>query len=213
MGDGRSAGFKDAFGMEPRIFIDLYEILEVSPNAKPAAIERRFRSLARRYHPDNQTTGNRAKFDAVIEAHETLKDAGKRARYHEDHQGHLPPLTESPEDERAEPASTAGDEGRDDELFLDSLGIDRDISIQNNLLMMLYLRRRRTPREPGIGDAELERLSGCPIDQLEFHLWYLKSKGWVAVGEDGLLAISIAGVDRAAAIYQEHEKKLITDQS
>lgn len=199
--------------MENKIFVDFYETLEVRPNAKPAAIERRFRSLARRYHPDNQATGNRDKFDAIIEAHETLRDLARRARYHEDHNTRLPPLVEPFEDDEAAAEPVSEDEDRDEALFFDNLGIDRDISIQNNLLMMLYLKRRRTPREPGIGNGELERLSGCPLDQLEFHIWYLKAKGWVVTGEDGLLAISIAGVDRAAAIYQEHEKKLITDQS
>ena len=78
---------------------------------------------------------------------------------------------------------------------------------------MLYFKRRRNVREPGIGSAELEHLSGCPYEHLEFHLWYLKAKGWIATGEDGLLAITIDGVDRASMIHQEFAKKLLTDQS
>ena len=142
-----------------------------------------------------------------------MRDAVKRARYHEDHHTRLPPFAEAGEDEGGEAPPHDESEGREDALFFDNLGIDRDVSIQNNLLMMLYLKRRGSPREPGIGNGELERLSGCSYDQLEFHIWYLKAKGWVAPGEDGLLAISIAGVDRAAAIYQEHAMKLISDQS
>ena len=68
------------------------------------------------------------------------------------------------------------------------------------------------PIPPEIGDAELERLSGCPPEHLEFHIWYLKHKKWVATGEDGLLAITIDGVDRAAHLYKEGAR-LITDQS
>ena len=46
--------------MESKNFIDFYEVLEVSPKAKSVAIERRFRSLARRYLPVYQASGDRA---------------------------------------------------------------------------------------------------------------------------------------------------------
>jgi hypothetical protein len=44
---------------------------------------------------------------------------------------------------------------------------------------------------------ELERLSDCPREHLEFHLWYLKAKGWIARQENGTLAITVEGIDRA----------------
>jgi curved DNA-binding protein CbpA len=199
--------------MEAHGFVNYYEILELSPSASAEAIDHRFRHLARRYHPDNLTTGDRSRFDAVVEAHKLLKDPAKRAQYHEVHKNHLPPHFLSPEEEigAAEPA--AGAETGERDSFLDGSGIDRDVAIQNNLLTLLYLRRRRNIREPGIGDAELERLSGCPAEHLEFHIWYLKAKGWVATGEDGLLAITIDGVDRASHLYKDGGAKLITDRS
>jgi len=199
--------------MEAQSFVDYYEVLQLTPGASAGAIAHRFRYLARRYHPDNQTTGDRSKFDAIVEAHDVLKDKARRAQYHEDHQHHLPPFWEQPADEsaHAEPESSADTSDR--ESFIDGFGIDRDISIQNNLLSLLYLRRRRNIREPGMGDAELEHLTGCPPEHLEFHIWYLKAKGWIATGEDGLLAITIDGVDRAAHLYKEGANKLITDQS
>ena len=40
-------------------FIDYYETLEISPNANSGTIERMFRYLAQRYHPDNKDTGDR----------------------------------------------------------------------------------------------------------------------------------------------------------
>lgn len=199
--------------MEAKSFVNYYEVLEVSPSANSEAIEHSFRHLARQYHPDNKDTGDRSKFDAIVEAHDTLKDALKRAQYHEAHQHHLPPFSQSVDAESDKVEVDHAAEGDGGEVFFGDLGVDRDISIQNNLLIMLYLKRRRNVREPGIGNAELERLSGCPHEHLEFHIWYLKAKGWVSSGEDGLLAITIDGVDRAAQIYQEHAKKLITDQS
>jgi curved DNA-binding protein CbpA len=193
--------------VQAKIFVNHYETLEVDSSAGLAAIERKFRNLARRFHPDNQATGDRARFDAVVEAHKVLKDASKRAQYHEEHKHHLPPLSQP-----------AADEGNDDEAgegedYADGVGIDRDLAVQNNILTLLYLRRRRNIREPGVGNAELERLSGCPPEHLEFHIWYLKAKGWIARGDDGMLAITIDGVDRAAALYRESANKLITDQS
>jgi curved DNA-binding protein CbpA len=204
--------------MDVKNFINYYEIFELSPSASLQEIERTFRHLARRYHPDNRSTGDRSKFDLILEAHDTLKDSLKRAQYHEKHQPHLPPLssTDNAEGHSGLADAAAGDRERaiDSETFFDGLGIDRDLSIQNNLLTLLYFQRRRNIREPGIGDAELERLSGCPPEHLEFHIWYLKSKGWIARGDNGLLEITIDGVDRAALLYQsENARKLITDQS
>jgi curved DNA-binding protein CbpA len=198
--------------MDAKSFVNYYEILEIAPTASSKAIERSFRYLALRYHPDNQATGDRVRFDAVLEAHATLKDAAKRAEYHKDYPHHLPPLpqltAEGGGDDEAENNSKHADEDR----FDDSLGIDRDVLIQNNLLILLYLRRRGNMKEPGIGNAELERLSGCPHEHLEFHIWYLKEKGWIATREDGLLAITIDGVERAAVIYRESIKMRLTDQ-
>ncbi|HKR87227.1 MAG TPA: J domain-containing protein [Phenylobacterium sp.] len=199
--------------MEAKTFVNYYEFLEVSPSATSEAIEHNFRHLARRYHPDNRETGDRSKFDAVIKAHDTLRDAARRARYHQDHQDYLPPLSQSPKDAIGNTDSFDIDIGASEDPSRYSIGIDRDVSIQNNILTMLYFKRRRNVREPGIGSAELEHLSGCPYEHLEFHLWYLKAKGWIATGEDGLLAITIDGVDRASMIHQEFAKKLLTDQS
>jgi curved DNA-binding protein CbpA len=196
--------------VEVESFINLYEVMGMRPSASQEAIALRFRSLARRYHPDNASTGNRAKFEAILQANDTLRDRTKRAQYHKDNSDQLPPLS-SEADEHAEGVDEA--EWTDEEPeFVDGLGIGRDISIQNNLLTMLYLQRRRNAKEPGIGNAELERLSGCPNEHLEFHIWYLREKGWIARGENGLLAITVDGVDRAAHIYQS-EQRFITDQT
>jgi len=199
--------------MEVQSFVNYYEILELSPTASAEAIDHRFRHLARRYHPDNLTTGDRSRFDSVIEAHKLLKDPARRAQYHEEHKNYLPPYFPSPGEDAGGSEAEVGGETNDGNSFFDGSGIDRDVAIQNNLLTLLYLRRRRNIREPGIGDAELERLSGCPPEHLEFHIWYLKAKGWIATGEDGLFAITIEGVDRAALLYREGAAKLITDQT
>ncbi|WP_245266101.1 DnaJ domain-containing protein [Mesorhizobium sp. L103C119B0] len=79
------------------MFVDLYETLEISPNANSETLERVFRYFAMRYHPDNQQTGDEARFSEIVEAHNTLKDPVKRAQYdvaYRDHAGLRRELTQ-----------------------------------------------------------------------------------------------------------------------
>ena len=159
------------------MFTDYYEILEISPNANSETIERIFRYFALRYHPDNQDSGDQFRFSEIVEAHNTLKDPVKRAQYdlqHKDHSGDRLKLAEEASNTR---------------------GIERDAVIQEKLLSILYVKRRQNVNDPGIGHYELERLSGCPRECLEFHLWYLNAKGWIGRLENGTLAITVEGVD------------------
>jgi curved DNA-binding protein CbpA len=177
-------------------FIDYYEVLEVSPNANSGTIERMFRYFAQQYHPDNPETGDRARFDTVVEAHDALKDPIKRAQHD------LERTT------RSTVRSRLVAEARDRD------GIGQGIDIQNKLLSLLYVQRRQSVREPGIGDVELERLSGCPAEHLEFHLWYLKEKGWIQRTENGTFAITVEGVDRANSEHHRNiTEKLLTHQT
>ena len=139
--------------MENSKFIDYYETLEISPNANSGTIERMYRYFAQRYHPDNQDTGDRLQFDVVLQAHDTLRDPVKRAQYDIQHKNHS--------DFRWKLAQEA----------CDSKGIVRDGDIQNKMLSILYVKLRQNVSDPGIGDVELERLLGCPAEQLKFHIW------------------------------------------
>ncbi|CAD2213471.1 chaperone DnaJ protein [Angomonas deanei] len=53
---------------------DPYKILGVSPNASKNDIKKAYRRLALRFHPDSGPEGNNARFQAVNEAYEALKD-------------------------------------------------------------------------------------------------------------------------------------------
>ena len=178
--------------MEASMFTDYYEILEISPNANSETIDRIFRYLALRYHPDNQDTGDHLRFSEILLAHNTLKDPVKRTQYDIQHKNHS--------DFRWKLAEEASD----------SKGIGRDIDVQDKLLSMLYVQRRQNINDPGIGNYELERVSGCPREHLEFHLWYLKEKGWIGRLENGTLAITVEGVDRANFEHRPETTKLLT---
>ncbi len=61
--------------------IDYYEVLQVNTSADPETIDRVYRLLAQRYHPDNQQTGDENRFRTLLEAYTVLRDPEKRARY------------------------------------------------------------------------------------------------------------------------------------
>ncbi len=63
-------------------FQDYYETLGVARDAKKEDIQRAFRKLARKYHPDvNKEKGAEDKFKQINEANEVLSDPQKRAQY------------------------------------------------------------------------------------------------------------------------------------
>jgi curved DNA-binding protein len=62
-------------------FIHYYEILHLSPRPDPETIERVYRFLAERYHPDNKNTADAGKFDEPTKAYRTLSDPVRRAGY------------------------------------------------------------------------------------------------------------------------------------
>lgn len=64
---------------------DYYEILEVSKNASEEIIEKAYKVLAKKYHPDLQEEQNKKqaeeKMKLINEAYEVLSDVDKRKKY------------------------------------------------------------------------------------------------------------------------------------
>ncbi len=158
-------------------FIDYYELLQLSPNADSETIERVFRHLAKKYHPDNTGLAEKDKFLQVVEAHEILANPETRAGYDVRYQDYW--------DQKWRLASVASD--------LSAIGDDK--AIRERLLSLMYTQRRRNMKSPGLGENEMARLVRTPLELVEFHLWYLKAKGWVERLETGHIAITALGVD------------------
>lgn len=159
-------------------FFDLYELLQLSPNADNETIEHMFRHHAKKSHPDTTDRADNDRFYKIVEAHRTLSDPETRAAYDAKYQDYW--------NRKWNLASEAGY----------SSAFDDDQVTRERLLSLLYVQRRRNMANPGLGEHEVARLLCIPDELVEFHLWYLKDKGWLSRLDCGLLAITAPGVDR-----------------
>lgn len=157
---------------------DYYELLQLSPRADRETVERVFRHLAKRHHPDNLESGDSGTFQRLAEAYRVLSDPEQRARY----------------DARYQEVREARWRIFDQTTAADDVAADRRVRMA--ILSVLYAARRADVDQPGVGIVELERLLGCPEGHLKFHVWYLRENRWLERLDTGLLAITAAGVDR-----------------
>jgi curved DNA-binding protein len=162
--------------------IDYYETLQISPNADADTIQRVFRLLAQRYHPDNKETGNEAKFRTLHEAYSVLSVPEKRAQYDVHH--------EALRQERWRFVANASSGDAD---------VDQEQQLRSTILEILYARRRAEPGNPAFSQYELSQLTGRPREHLEFPVWYLIQKKFVTRDDSSSLTITVDGVD-----YIEH---------
>ena len=160
-------------------FIDYYELLELSRNANTSTIERVFRYLAKEYHPDIAGDEHREKFQQMVEGFEILRDPKSRARYDA--------IYDREQEKKAELVQGANAAGM-------------DLQERYKLLSLLYAKRRRDYKQPGIGAGSLESMVPFPPNVLHFHLWYFREKGWIQREESGQFSITALGVDQVDAM-------------
>jgi curved DNA-binding protein CbpA len=176
--------------MSSDILTDYYEDLQISPNADNETLERVYRLLAKRYHPDNGQTGSVEKFDLITQAYQILSKPEKRAAYDATY-------------EEAKARQWKALSGA-----TSSPGFKDDTRLRNSILSILYVERRNGSADSAIGLWRMEKMLGWPEKILEFHTWYLKEKGWIQRTDTGGYAITATGVD----IVEEHNLILSEDR-
>lgn len=62
-------------------WFDCFQILNITEKANNEEIKKAFRTLIKKYHPDNPLTGNREEYQKIKLAYETIKNKEKREKY------------------------------------------------------------------------------------------------------------------------------------
>ena len=169
---------------------DAYETLQLSPNAHPAMVTRAFRVLAAMYHPDNDHTGDRTRFESVVEAYRLLSDPVRRAVY--DRERLSSPLSGT--DRSTRTGETAGAQPAS----------ERRLRLM--ILTTLYNTRRTSLGKPGLSMWVLAELTDATLDAIQFSVWYLRGKKLIESDGDDGVAITVSGVD-----YVETNEQLMSD--
>lgn len=168
-------------------FVDYYELLQISPNAELETIERVYRMLAARYHPDNQHTGDVDKFVLLTRAHETLTDPELRQTYDLHYK-----------QQYSEPIELF-------EMKEFAAGIDGEPNRRMGILCLLYNRRRSNPDDPGLSVLEFESMMSLPREHLVFTMWYLKDRDCIRQDERSDYVITATGVDYVESHLDSHQ--------
>lgn len=164
--------------------LDCYEILQLSANADLETINRVYRMLAQRYHPDNAATGNSELFVQLCNAYRILSDPEQRAgydvRYREEKQirWKIFDQVQVPTGREAEKRKRKG------------------------ILELLYAKTLHDPDRADMTIRDFEELLGCPREHLEAALWYLKGKSYIQRSDNGRYTITVQGVDETEEHYR-----------
>jgi curved DNA-binding protein len=174
------------------IFLDYYSILQVHPECDARTLDLSYRNLAKIYHPDHPESADPEKFNAIIEAYRVLRKAEDRLKY----------------DVRYALNTGFTFSGAREQKNEDFAALT-DANIHAKLLLYLYKRRRERSNDPGVGVYDILRNLNCPEENFDFHIWYLKKKGFIETTEDGTLAITVVGVDHVIAMSQTKAARML----
>jgi len=169
--------------------VDFYEVLQVSDTAEPETINRVYRIFAQRYHPDNQETGNEARFREVTEAYQVLSNPEKRAQY------------DATSQKRRKDRWRVVSEGATSEN-----NFEVEQAVRLTVLEVLYTQRRVEPSKPGVYLRELERMIGRPREHLEFTLWFLTQKKLINT-DDSRMYLTADGAEYLEDAYKNNVQR------
>lgn len=192
----RSGGGSTMTKGEP--FVNYYKILQVDPNCNARTLEAAYHYLAKMFHPDHSDTEEVTRFNEVIEAYKAIRKPDDRAKY-----------------DLLYANATGFDFSSKNEEYVEEKSAASDADVHNKILLSLYKKRRENAQDAGIGRYFVQEMLNCSDEHFEFHLWYLKAKGFIETTEQGTLAITIEGVDHVISMSRTtiREKLLIAQSS
>lgn len=158
-------------------FVNYYELMQLDRSAEPEAIQRVYRILAARHHPDNKETGDIEKFLLVKEAYKVLADPERRAEY-----------DKSFDEQREGPMP----------IFLTkefTEGVEGEMNRRMGVMCLLYNKRKQQPGTPSLSLLDLEATMFIPREHLIFSVWYLKAKKYIVQDDRSSLMITADGID------------------
>ncbi|MBI4533801.1 MAG: J domain-containing protein [Candidatus Melainabacteria bacterium] len=162
--------------------LNYYQILQVDLQAHPTIIRYAYRFLAAMYHPDNSESGDAEKFKTITEAWRTLSEAGKRQAY-DTHLG-------------VKAASGAqAPQGSPGMPNIPKASLSwSEVELRLAVLQVLMEARRKRPQTGGASARMLMDCLNCNMGDIEYVLWYLREKGYIARTEANFM-ITVSGVD------------------
>ena len=172
-------------------FVDYYALLQVDATCDAVMLEKAYRHFAQMYHPDHAETADVEKFQAIIAAYKVLRDPDQRAQYNREY--------------KARRKTNFFEFAKNEDIRIDEQSAINDAEAHQTILFFLYKRRREHADDPGITGYFVQQLLNCSDESFEFHTWYLKSKGFIDITEEGKLAITIDGVDHVISTSRRHE--------
>jgi hypothetical protein len=172
--------FADKASIQPRnpaLEPDHHELLRAGVAGDAERLDRVYRALAFRYHPDNGDSGDSEIFLRISETYRILS-------------------VSKPRQER--------EIARHDAMDWQT-GLRRLKDKRAAVLGLLCQRRMSDYRNAFVSPAELGTLTGMTSDEIGFILWYLREKGAVT-GSDSSpdYSISAKGMDILESTYQRH---------
>ncbi len=211
-------------------FVDLYEVLQVSPNAEKDTIKRVHQILSLKYQlaaPENNAV---AYFSLLQQAAATLLDHETRAAYDQKRLERLAisapiVLTDAVPAARKAPAApvvpaaptaptsvvevleipvpaiNSAPGQLDPRRFMVGLNIDEEKRRRAGLMEICYRQRILKPRQPALSIKLLEDGLALTVDDLEGPLWYLKETDLIRVSDAGNFAISVRGMNAIEGGY------------
>jgi hypothetical protein len=159
------------------LFVDYYEVLQISPHADVEMIERAHSVMIERCLSAPEGNRKEAASRLVDEARRLLHDPVLRAAYDVKHRRRAPQFQISGKVEQD--------------------GVDDEPVIRQAILSLLYAARQKQSGPGGLSPMELEDLLSYPREHLEFSLWYLRGRGHVTIAAQERYAITPNGVDAA----------------